>query len=451
MTRAFDFLRVRDLPLMSRPSFVAEMGHFLLWGVVVGAVEGNIAGIVAKKTFGAGSLLTSVVWAIPVFAHALNVFWGAIIRGRRKTPLVFLLVCGAAISVSSIALNRSTVPFASAIFAAQMLATHLFLTGLVTLRTSIWNANYPRSRRAEITGQLHRMRLVVSLAASAAISHLFDLDAALYRYIYPGVAIVALLSLAPMRRFRVRGEKKELRVFHDRYRSGANPGGGAPDLFTSLREARQILRNDRTFSEYMVAQNFLGSANFFSDPILLSVLTGTLHYGYFVSSLLMLQLPILMTLFTLGVWGRFFDRVGVLRFRVVNSQLWIVSTSLLTLSMLIIGFADPTWWTIAMVPLVVSRLIQGVSGAAGAIAWNLGHLQFANPHQLELYMGIHVALTGVRGLTMPLIGAGAHMVLGNFSFLIAVFFAIVAYQKFSALNRRLTAAPQPQPQSAAPG
>lgn len=414
------------------------MGHFLLWGVVVGAVEGNIAGIVAQKTFGAGSVLTSVIWATPVFAHALNVFWGAIIRGRRKTPLVFLLVCGAAVCVSSIALNTPSTPLAAWLFAVQMFSTHLFLTGLVTLRTSIWNANYPRSRRAEITGQLHRLRLVVSLTASAAISHLFDLDAALYRYIYPGVALVALISLLPMRRFRIRGERRELRDFQERYRSGANPSGAAPDLLSSLREARQILRTDRTFSEYMVAQNFLGSANFFSDPILLTVLTGTLHYGYFVSSLLMLQLPIVLTLCTIGVWGRYFDRVGVLRFRVLNSRLWILSTALLSSSMLIIGYADATWWTLALVPLVISRLIQGVSGAAGAIAWNLGHLQFANPHQQELYMGIHVALTGIRGLTMPLAGAAAYIVLGNFAFLIAVLFAILAHAKFVALQKRLS-------------
>jgi hypothetical protein len=47
---------------------------------------------------------------------------------------------------------------------------------------------------------------------------------------------------------------------------------------------------------------------------------------------------------------------------------------------------------------------MGLAYAGGALAYNLGHLHFAHPDQAELYMGVHVTLSGLRGLIMPGLG-----------------------------------------------
>jgi hypothetical protein len=47
-------------------------------------------------------------------------------------------------------------------------------------------------------------------------------------------------------------------------------------------------------------------------------------------------------------------------------------------------------------------MLQGVAGAGGAIAWNLGHLDYAPAHRTTEYMGVHVTLNGLRGLLAPL-------------------------------------------------
>ena len=49
-------------------------------------------------------------------------------------------------------------------------------------------------------------------------------------------------------------------------------------------------------------------------------------------------------------------------------------------------------------------ILQGLGYGGGALAWNLGHLHFAPPQRAEIYMGIHVSLTGMRGLIAPLGG-----------------------------------------------
>ncbi len=42
---------------------------------------------------------------------------------------------------------------------------------------------------------------------------------------------------------------------------------------------------------------------------------------------------------------------------------------------------------------------------AGRLSWQLGHMSFARVQDDAIYMGLHQALTGVRGLIMPLVGA----------------------------------------------
>jgi hypothetical protein len=46
-------------------------------------------------------------------------------------------------------------------------------------------------------------------------------------------------------------------------------------------------------------------------------------------------------------------------------------------------------------------MIDGFSRGGGMLAWNLGHNDFADRHMVALYMGIHVTLTGVRGILAP--------------------------------------------------
>ena len=56
--------------------------------------------------------------------------------------------------------------------------------------------------------------------------------------------------------------------------------------------------------------------------------------------------------------------------------------------------------------------------AVTALAWQLGHNDFARPDQLSAYMGVHVTLTGIRGATAPFLGMFLYVGwdLGWFSF-----------------------------------
>jgi hypothetical protein len=72
----------------------------------------------------------------------------------------------------------------------------------------------------------------------------------------------------------------------------------------------------------------------------------------------------------------------------------------------------------------------------GALAWNLGHLHFAPPEKAEIYMGVHVALSGARGLIAPLGGMWLWNKIGWPMWLIAIAFALCSLCMFASQARR---------------
>lgn len=437
MWRIFDFLRTDDLPRMARPNYVRELRYFMLWMLVVGTIEGNIAAIVVKKTFGASDWLTTVVWQAPIFMMTLNVLWGAVIRGRRRLPLLCLLTGCAVALVCSVAFAAPEWrPWGGWVFALQIGLTHLFVTGLVTLQASTWQLNYPPSHRGRIIGRLQTIRFLFVPLSSAAVATLFDWNPHCFRFVYPSVALLGLLSLLPLRRFRVRGQRREQRDFHARLSTAGDPAAGTVRrLWIGLIEAGRILREDRRFRRYMLAQFTLGAANFFTDPVLITVLTGQLLLGYFTSNLIMQMIPGVVVWLSIRFWAQYFDRVGVLRYRVVNSAVWTAAYVCVAISMLIIGTTGDTLLWLAIPILVVARLLKGSAHGGGTIAWSIGHLHFARRHQVDLYMSIHVALTGLRALIMPHLGLLANQLVGNGSFAIAVAISFTALLLFRRLAR----------------
>jgi hypothetical protein len=251
--------------------------------------------------------------------------------------------------------------------------------------------------------------------------------------VYPAGALLALVSLLPLRRFRIRRERREIREYRQHLATSAASGTPRGGLWTGLMEAGAILRHDRAYRRYMTAQFTLGAANFFTDPVLLVIVTADLGLDYLPATLIMAIVPGICSWLSIRFWAPHFDRVGVLRFRVVNCTVWVAAYICVAAAMLIIGTEASSLLWVAIPILVLARVLKGIGHGGGIIAWSIGHLHFARRNQVDLYMSIHVALTGVRALSMPFLGLLANHLLGNASFAIAVGLAAVALGLFRRL------------------
>jgi hypothetical protein len=431
--RLLDSLRSDDIPWLARTSFRLERCHMAAWGVFAGLIEGRTSRIVVAKTFEGSPLLITFVVATPMLANLLSLVWSVAVRGRSRRRLFILLASAAIASFASVGLTPSGwIPWGGWVFAAQLALAHVFLAGIINVRTSMWTLNYPQAFRARITGRLQGLRFLMALIAGAATALLFNADPSHYRWVYPLIGAVAVLSLAPMRRMPVRGERRVRRQHRERQRAqGARRWG----LLGGLRESAAILREDRAFARYCTAQYLLGSAWLMMETVLTIVITTRLGLGFFSSALLLEIIPSLTLLASLSLWARYFDRVGVLRFRVVNSLNWFLAMALGLLGLVALVPGGYWGYAAAVALLGLSAVLVGSGRAGGAIAWTLGHLHFAAPHNAELYMGIHVALTGLRGVIMPFVGWAALVWLDWGAALIACALAALGGWMFHRLAR----------------
>jgi hypothetical protein len=137
-------------------------------------------------------------------------------------------------------------------------------------------------------------------------------------------------------------------------------------------------------------------------------------------------------------WAGFFDRVGVVRFRVVNACVWASAAVNGGIGAWIIarwGIDGIAPFATAVTFIALSRVGEGLGRGGGAIAWNLGHLHFAESDKAEIYMGTHVFLTGLRGMVAPFLGTWLYMRFGSAAFVVAFALAMAGLSVFVSLAR----------------
>ena len=444
-----DVLGLKALPFLTRRNYYFEFWHLLLWSALAGLLEGPFASVVVSRSFDGSELLIAVAAATPVAALVTSIFWGMLCTGRAKIRLASWCAGGTALCAALACLIPSH--DAGVIwFIGQLAVAQVLLAGVVTVRSAFWKSNYPRAVRGQITARLQAVRLVMSVGAVLAAAAWCDRDPAAYRYIFPAAGVLALLSIVVLRHIHVRGERRELTGPDGSTNEGyLRAGYIEPFSVTALLSPGQVVRrmlrvltDDRRFARYCVAQLLTGTSNLLTVAVLVTVVTRDLHlgevWGFWISTVLIVALPRLTMLWSLGRWGRLFDRLGVVRFRVVNIACWTAAlvfglgATLVTLSA---GRWGPGFLIPAVVLFAIHGLLQGGGLGGGALAWNLGHLHFAEGGLAEVYMGVHVSLTGLRGLVAPILGMWLWHHIGWSVWLVAIALSLMSMGMYARLAR----------------
>ncbi|MCP4246366.1 MAG: hypothetical protein GY778_04885, partial [bacterium] len=391
--------------------------------------------------------------ATTMFAKLVSLYWGMLCVGRRKMRLLTAFAAGTLMCLASVGATPQSA-WGGWLFVGQVALAQVFLTGVITVRSALWKANYPTSFRAQITARLQLIRLLPSIAAMTAAGFLFDRDPLVYRFVYPVVALCGASAVVILQRMHVRGESADLRRV---------PNGGDPDLGRGLAEPFslatmlspghvvshmfRVLRGDRRFAQYCGALALTGAGNLLVPSVLVVIVTQNLALGY-VSSFILLEILHRATMMiALYRWAPYYDRVGVVRFRVVTGLCWLSFLVLGLIGTLVLcgqAAIGPVAPVIAALLYGLSSIAKGLGMGGGALAWNLGHLHFAQPKDAEVYMGVHVTLTGLRGLTMPFLGIWLWALIGWWVWLLAVLLSIAGLVGYILMAKTEAATGQPE-------
>lgn len=443
MLKRFYSFRTRHQPYMVRHSYRHELRSALTYPLAASLAEGSFTGVVAAKYFHASPVLIAVITAAPMFGNIMALAWAEMARGRRKVPFVNLLQAGLVMTVASAALTAFLPPrWGGWAFAALIIMARLLASGIVTLRSEIWRANYPRHVRGQIIGRITVVATAVLAGTTFLGSAWLDRDPRAFVWLYPMAALLGALGIWQFSKIRVRREWQHLRrqqLYTPRPENlsqtdEANVLNYMPGALRGVRafvsESMRVLREDRAFRTYQRWQFVSGASFMMLGPSLLYMVSKEMtdpRRDYLLATVVLQIIPMAMSLAFTQVWAPLFDRVHITVFRVVQT-----SVSVAAMAILFGGAAANSLWTIA-----AGQVLVGISNAGGNLAWNLGHNDFAPRGRDGTYMGVHVMLTGLRGCLAPFLGAWLYQVpwIGRGVFLISALLSTTALVGFAIMAR----------------
>jgi MFS family permease len=435
--------RTRQQPYMIRLSYRYEMRSALTFPLAASLAEGSFTGVVAAKFFQASPLLIAVITAAPMFGNIMAMVWSELSRSRRKVPFVNLLQLGVILMIALSALTAFLPRAAGAwIFASLIIIARLLASGIITVRSVIWRANYPRHIRGQIVGRITVVARAVLAISTFLGSYWLDRNPTAFVFLYPCAAVLGGIGIWQFSGVRVRKEGQDLRrqQVNDRQlalseageTTGVDFGDGQPrrGLGAFFLDAWAVLRQDEQFRRYQRYQFLSGFSFMFFGPALLYMVSTKMtdpKREYLLATVVLQIIPMVISLISLQLWAPLFDRVHITTFRVFQT-----STSVIGQTTLFAGAILNQLWLVA-----VAQLVIGISNGGGDLAWNLGHNDFASGDKAATYMGIHVMLTGVRGCIAPFIGAWLYQIpwIGCHVFALSALTCCVALYGFAQMSR----------------
>jgi MFS family permease len=382
------------MPLMSRPAFRREMLTSVFFSFALAAVDGGVIGVFARHTFKQHvsvaelGLVVALLVAANELANIVSFVWPAMAAARAKVAFINTLQAIILVLVGAIALTPTSALGLWLLLALVLLA-RVCWSGIVTIRTAIWRANYGRDARSTAVGRFETTRQLVVALGGLCIGWLLDADPEKFRYVTPIAAVIGIVGLNTFSRLRVRGERALLA----RERAAAER---AMSPLAGIAVVWRVLRQDPWFARFMGAMFTLGIGNLMLTPLLVFIADDTFGMKYGSSIAIVTTIPYLVMPLAVPLWARLLARMHVVRFRSIHSWALVVSNTVFALACLV----ESKWL------FFVGAGLQGAALGGGALAWNLGHVDFAPVSQTSQYMATHVTLNGVRGLMAPFI-AGA--------------------------------------------
>lgn len=388
------------VPLMSRPAYRRELIAATVLPFLLVVFEGSVMSVLARLTFEGAvddrllNQVTGVIAVVPALANLSSFIWVRLSHGAGKVRFI----TGLQLAMVVLALGVAFVPinaFGLILIAVLCLLGRTCWAGVTTIRSTIWKLNYPDGARATITGRFAMIQVLLLAALSSGLGVLMDLDDRAFRVLIPIGCVLGLVARWAWSRVRVRQHRMLVA-------GEENNGARGGPSFNPLKMI-SVLTDDRRYAAYMGCQFLLGIGNIMSMTLLAIVIRETFNVEYSQSLLITTVLQFGIMPLAIPFWARFLDGTHIVRFRAVHSWVFVVA-----LALLLVGVATETFAL-----LYAFALLKGIAFGGGVLGWTLGHLDFATPEKSSQYMGVHVTLTGVRGLVAATLGVAIYELLGG--------------------------------------
>ena len=380
---------------MARLGYQRELISWTFIPLMLGALQAGTISIFLKKAFtdvpGISpwqlDLAVSIIAASKSIGFLYSFAWVGISKGKRKVQLMVWLQIATAFFVALIAFApRTSVGMWSVV--GLCIVAWLIWSGVTTLHSRVWRANFRSGDRPRITGRLATIQSLIIAGCGLVIGWCLDWNPMSYRVMFPTLAMMGVIGALFFRRIPFRREAAHLNEERAAKAEAVTKRFGDPMLIA------RVLREDKWYRGYLICMFLMGFGNLMLHPILAIALTDMFDVGYQEGILIATVIPLVVMTFAIPVWSRRLERMHVIEYRSVHAWSFAVVSVLVLLG---VGLHQIGW-------LYVAAVVVGVGWGGGVLAWNLGHQHFSPPDRDAEYMSTHITLTGIRGVIGPIAG-----------------------------------------------
>ncbi|HFB65912.1 MAG TPA: MFS transporter [Aeromonadales bacterium] len=384
-----------------RKQFHRELTSWSLLAFALAALEGGVAGVLVNHFFSAVvdefwlNQAVALVAGAPAIANLSSPFWARMEQGRNKVLMVSVLSILCSVSILFFVLSPTG---RTGLFLAVLgsLVGRICWTGVLTVRSTLWRANYPRYIRAKITASLALPMSLIMALTGLAIGWISQHSLTGIRWFYLVLSILGISGAFIYRSLQIRGAEN---LAHDEINIKKSEGG------FSWHTLITILRKDKAYRGYMRTMFIFGSGNLMFMAPLILILNHQLLIPQWQQVLITSSVPLAALPLTIKLWAKSLNKLHIIQYRAIHSWSFVLAIGIYTLASIL----NAPWL------LWPASFTFGTAVAGAVLGWNLGHHDFTTAERASQYMAVHVTLTGVRGLIMPIIGVNLYHLLNNIS------------------------------------
>lgn len=254
---------------------------------------------------------------------------------------------------------------------------------------------------------------ITTLAATFFFGFLLDHDPFAFTYVYPVVAILGIISIYMLTLISFDIEKISESV------------SLKPKIFAgALQRVRNIFRKNKPYLHYQIGFMLYGLAFMGTNSVITIFYDRAVGLNY-SSVAFYKNFYNLIAIFLLPVFGRILADTDPRKF---------ASLTYGSLALYLISFPGtllfPAYIEVMGIQLyfmlVAGVLFNSLFIASMAISWSIGSAYFCNKSEAADYQSIHLSLTGVRAMFMPIAGIFIYELAGfSFTFILGAFLLVL--------------------------
>lgn len=274
--------------------------------------------------------------------------------------------------------------------------------------------NYRHENFGKLFSYATSLNKIIILIATFAYGLLLDADNYAFRYVFPVVGVLGVISLYVLSGIdysRVVQHPAALK-FRDSVRE-------------SLSNMVHIMKINRPYLHFEIGFMVYGFAFMISVTIINIFFQDALHLNY-TSVAFYKNAYNILAIMLLPYFGKLLSNIDPRRFAAITFAALFMYVFFLLMTDFFPAYVE-IWGVKLYYMLIMSFLFYGIFAATMSLLWFIGSAYFCKPEEADDYQSVHLSLTGVRSLFAPIFGIYFYELMGfTWTFIMTMAVILVA-------------------------